>query len=131
MPDTITVTPLYTGLLALLFLYLSARVVFRRYGAGVSIGDGNDKDLQKRIRVQANFAEYTPIALILLAVAGLQGAPLMVLHFLGLTLLLGRCIHAIGLSRTPQLISARRAGMYSTVGMIVITALSNIVHAVF
>jgi len=131
MPDPFTVTPLYAGLLAFLFLFLSIRVVFRRYSAGVSIGDGNDKDLQKRMRVQANFAEYTPIALILLAMAELQGAPLMVLHFLGLMLLSGRCIHAVGLGRSPQLIFARKTGMYLTVGMIVIAAFSNIMHAIF
>ena len=71
----ITISPIYAGLIALLFLVLSYRVTLGRRTHKVSVGDGGHKALVKRIRVQANCAEYAPIGIILLAMAELQGAP--------------------------------------------------------
>jgi uncharacterized membrane protein YecN with MAPEG domain len=46
------VTPIYAGILAILFFVLSIRVVaLRKHGA--SLGDGGDERLQRRIRVTA------------------------------------------------------------------------------
>ena len=70
----LTATPLYAGLLALLFVALSARVIVQRRRAHVSVGDGNDQSLRQKMRVHANFAEYTPIGLVLLGLTELQGA---------------------------------------------------------
>ncbi|WP_297771881.1 MAPEG family protein [uncultured Roseovarius sp.] len=126
---SLTVTPLYAGLLGLLFVILSIRVITTRFTARVTLGDGDDKMLGKRIRVHGNFAEYAPMALILLTLAELQGAPLWVVHLLGLMLLAGRVIHAIGLGRTPQIMLLRRAGMILTFAMIAISALACIGHA--
>ncbi|WP_299848372.1 MAPEG family protein [uncultured Roseovarius sp.] len=126
---SLTITPLYGGLIGLLLVFLSVRVIFRRRSAKVSVGDGADKDLQKRVRVQANCAEYAPIGLILLAMAELQGAPGWVAHFLGLMLLTGRVVHAYGLGVTPQVIPMRKLGMALTFLMLILTALANIGHA--
>ena len=108
------VTPIYAGLLALLFILLSARVIGRRIGAGVSLGDGGDARLMRRIRVQGNFAEYAPFGVLLLAVAELAGAAPLWLHLCGLLLLAGRIGHAIGLGAEPQIMILRRAGMVAT-----------------
>ena len=86
---SLSITPLYGGLIGLLLVSLSVRVILRRRSAHVSLGDGEDKNLLKRMRVQANCAEYAPIGLILLAMAELQGAPGWVVHLLGLMLLGG------------------------------------------
>jgi uncharacterized membrane protein YecN with MAPEG domain len=59
------VTALYAAPLALLFLVLSVRVIQRRRSGQVALGDGGDHLLLRCMRVQANFAEYVPIALIL------------------------------------------------------------------
>ncbi|WP_104017531.1 MAPEG family protein [Roseovarius nitratireducens] len=126
---SLTVTPLYAGLLGLLFVILSIRVITTRFAARVTLGDGGDKMLAKRIRVHGNFAEYAPMGLILLALAELQGAPLWVVHLLGVMLLAGRVIHAIGLGRTPQIMLLRRAGMILTFAMIAISALASLGHA--
>ena len=128
---SLTITPIYAGLIGLLFVYLSARVILRRRAAGISIGDGADKDLSKRIRVQANCAEYAPIALLLLALTELQGAPVWVVHLLGLALLGGRLAHAYGLGRTPQVIAFRVSGMALTFLVILVAAVANIGHALF
>ena len=126
---SMTITPLYAGLIGLLFVLLSARVIAARVTAQVSLGDGGERMLIKRIRVQGNCAEYAPIGLLLLAMAELQGAPGWVVHLLGLSLLTGRILHAIGLDRTPQIVLFRRAGMMLTFAMITFAALANIGHA--
>lgn len=126
-----TVTPIYAGLLALLFLFLSARVIRTRQTERVSVGDADNKLMIKAMRTQANCAEYTPMAVLLLALAELQGAPGWGLHILGLTLLSGRLMHAVGFGRTPQIIPLRKAGMVLTLLMIAVTAIANILHAPF
>lgn len=126
---TLTITPLYGGLIGLLLVVLSARVILRRRAAKVSVGDGADADLLKRIRVQANCAEYAPIALLLLAMAELQGAPSWVVHLLGLMLIAGRLIHAYGLGSTPQIMPLRQLGMVLTFAVIALAALANIGHS--
>jgi uncharacterized membrane protein YecN with MAPEG domain len=127
----ITVTPLYAGLIALLFVYLSFRVIILRRSDRISLGDGGKSDIAKRIRAQGNCAEYAPIALILLALAEFQGAPVWVLHLLGIMLLLGRLLHARGLSQSPQNLNARVFGMLLTLMMVTFTAIANIGHALF
>ena len=126
---TLTITPLYGGIIGLLLVVLSCRVIFRRQTAGVSIGEGDDKDLRKRIRVQSNCVEYAPFGVLLLAMAELQGAPIWVVHVLGCMLIAGRICHAFGLGTTPQVIPLRKVGMLLTFLMLVLTALANIGHA--
>ncbi len=124
-----TVTPLYAGFLALLFITLSLRVIKHRRYARVSTGDGGDATLQRKMRVQANCAEYAPIGLILLGLAEMQRAPDWSLHLLGTMLFLGRLAHAAGMGATPQRMGLRVSGMALTLAMIVLTALGNIAHA--
>ena len=87
------VTPLYAGLLVLWFVVLSLRVIQRRRAAKVSLGDGGDVLLQRAIRGQANFAEYVPLALLLLAVLEVSRFSIYLLHFLGIALLIARLLH--------------------------------------
>ncbi len=125
----ITVTPLYAGLLALLFIALSLRVINARRELGVSVGDGGERLVIKRMRAQANCAEYAPLGIILLALAELQAMPVWSLHVLGLTLLGGRVLHAYGFGATPQVIWGRVGGMYLTFAAITVLALANIALA--
>lgn len=124
------IAPLYAGLLALLFLFLSFRVISFRKHHKVSVGDGGEKLLAKAIRAQANCVEYSSIGLILLIASELQGAPTWAIHGLGVTLLVGRVLHAFGFGSTPQIVPARVWGMALTLGMILIAALSNIIRAI-
>lgn len=128
---TVAVTSLYTALVALLFLVLSARVILYRRAHMISLGDTGDKALLKRMRAQANCGEYAPIALLLLLVAELNAAPALALHLMGLTLLVGRVLHAVGFSATPQRMILRQVGMVMTLGMILLSALGLIGHALF
>lgn len=118
------VTALYAALLALLFLSLSLRVIGQRHRARIALGTGGDPGLQRAVRVHANFAEYAPIVLVLLLVAELLAAPGWWLHVLGLALLAGRVLHAIGVSREPEDIRIRTAGMTLTFAALAAGALT-------
>lgn len=117
------ITAFYASLLAFLFLLLSVRVISQRREARVEIGFGESRELLRRSRVHANFAEYVPMALLLLAFAESLKAPGAALHALGLALLAGRLVHAYGLSQTPHILKLRVLGMWLTLGVIGLAAL--------
>ena len=93
------VTAIYAAVLGLLLLALAARVTVRRREARVGLGTGGDSTLERAIRVHGNFTENVPLALVLLLAAELNGAPYALLHLCGLALVVGRVLHALGLSR--------------------------------
>ena len=117
------VTAFYASLLAFLFVLLSLRVIAQRREAQVEIGVGESRELLRRSRVHANFAEYVPIALLLLAFAESLKVPQVALHVLGATLLAGRLLHAYGLSQTPHILKWRTLGMVLTLTTIGLAAL--------
>jgi len=95
------VTPLYAGLLALWFLVLSWRVIQRR-GKGIYLGDGGDQALLRVIRGHANFAEYVPLALLMMGFLEVARFSIYVLHALGIVLLVGRLLHGYALPFTAH-----------------------------
>jgi uncharacterized membrane protein YecN with MAPEG domain len=107
------VTPLYAGLLALWFLVLSFRVVGRRR-AGVYLGDGGDTALLRVIRGHANFAEYVPLALLLMGMLEVSRFSIYLLHALGIVLLVARLLHGYALSFTPKFSFGRLWGAVLT-----------------
>jgi uncharacterized protein len=117
------IVPFYAGLLALLFVVLSVRVIRQRRGAKVAIGPGGNPSLERAMRVHANFAEYVPFAVLLLALMELQRAPAFLLHALGLVLLVGRLAHAYGVSQEKENFRFRVTGMMATFATLVIAAL--------
>lgn len=94
------ITSLYAGLLALVFLALSARVVAVR--GRVSLGDGGDPVVLRRMRGHANFAEYVPLILLMMALLEFQHAAGWQLHAIGATLVVARLLHGIALSFTQK-----------------------------
>ena len=106
-----SITLLYGGLLALVFLMLSARVVQGRGKGGVSLGDGGQPELLRRIRGHANFAEYVPLQLLLLALLeGNGGLAAWALHALGATLVVSRLLHGFAMSFTEKWVFGRFYG---------------------
>ena len=104
------VTPLYAGLLGLLFLVLSVRVIRRRRNAKISLGDGSDAVMLRVIRGHANFAEYVPLALLLMAILELSRFSIYALHALGIALVVARLLHGYALSFTDKFMRGRVAG---------------------
>jgi uncharacterized membrane protein YecN with MAPEG domain len=121
-------TSVYAGLITLIFLTLTWRVIMYRRANTISLGDAGDKNLLKRMRAQANCAEYAPLGLILMALTELAGAPGLVLHVMGIALLGGRLLHALGFAATPQRIILRQLGTGLTLLMLGASALALIGH---
>lgn len=125
----IVVTPIYAGLLALLYVFLSLRVIRLRRAQRISLGDGGDAQMQRRMRVHGNFAEYVPLALVLMFLAEWLGQPTWLIHLMGALLLIGRAAHAYGVSQTPQILPLRVGGMVSTIAAIMVGAIANLTGA--
>ena len=120
------VTPIYAALCGLLLIFLSHRVIRRRQRLDIALGDDGEPQIRRAMRVQANFVEYAPIALILIALAELQGHAFWLLHGLGSLLVCGRLLHAFGVARDPENFRFRVAGMTLTFAAIVIASLANL-----
>ena len=127
----LTITPLYAGLLVLIYVALSALVVRQRFRVEMATGEKDETQLNRSIRVHANFGEYVPLGLILMLCAELQDAPAVAVHAMGLTLLVARLAHAVGMSRTPQISVLRGGGFLLTALMLILSALAVIAHAIF
>ncbi len=118
------VTSIYAAILAFLFVYLSIRVIGQRKSSRVALGMGDDRNLERRARVQANFAEYVPLALISLLLAELAGLPRLMLHAAGAIFVVGRILHAIGVSGQPEDFRLRTGGMAATFSVILFLAVA-------
>jgi uncharacterized membrane protein YecN with MAPEG domain len=100
----LSITPIYVSILGLLFLPITARVALYRIKSKISLGTGDDPELVRRMRGQANFVETVPIALLLLIVMEVLGASNTWLHTLGLMLVLGRITHYFKLIEMAPLV---------------------------
>lgn len=108
------IAAIYAALLTLLFLALTFRALARRFASRIVLGTGGDRALERAVRVHANFAEYVPVFLAALIAAELCGAPAAALHAAGAAMLAGRLAHAAGMSREPDIVPLRAAGMVLT-----------------
>jgi len=104
------VTLAAAGILGLMYLYLSARVVMARGSSKITIGDGavgnvtmgNEAEasrLQVACRVHANFSEYVPVALVLMGGIEMAGASHWFMMLLAIVLIAGRVAHPVGMYR--------------------------------
>ena len=117
------VTPLYAGLLVLWSLVLSMRVVQHRRRAKVSLGNGGDPALLQVIRGHANFAEYVPLALLLLIILELSRFSIYVIHALGAALLVARLLHGYALAFSAEWRFGRYWGTVLTFVILILEAI--------
>jgi uncharacterized membrane protein YecN with MAPEG domain len=82
---------------AVINIWISIRVGQTRGAAKVSVGDGGDERLLRRMRAHANFIENTPLVLILIAAVELSGKGAAWLAIVGALYMLGRVLHALGM----------------------------------
>lgn len=126
----LTATPIYAALSAFILIHLSLRVIRTRRSEKIALGDGGNAALLRASRAQANFAEYVPMALLLMGLAELQGAPVLAIHALGLVLLAGRLAHAYGVSQAEEDYRFRTRGMQLTFLVLAAAAVLILVQAV-
>lgn len=105
----LSTTSILASLLACLAIVLSIHISARRAMIGMkagvihkaAFGDADDPMLRNSVRAFGNFIEYTPTALILLALMELSGANTSLLWWLGGSFVAGRVIHAIAMTFIP------------------------------
>jgi uncharacterized membrane protein YecN with MAPEG domain len=121
-----SITSAYLGILALLYLVLGLQVSRLRRGNKVLFGDGGNIQLRSAIRAHANFVEYVPIIVLMIAMLEMSGMPAMRVHLLMGALLVARLLHPLGMyvgPRTLQFQICRVGGISLTLLVMLAAAL--------
>ena len=95
LPVTLTIA----AAAAVVNLWLAFRIVPTRVKEKVLVGDNDDPRLRARMRAHANFVEYAPFVLILMALIELAGGATLWLWIAGIAFVLGRVVHGLGMDR--------------------------------
>ena len=133
------ITTVTAALLAVIFIVLSVRVGAARGKSKASLGDGSGGlipageehtvPLLVACRSHANFAEYVPLALILIGLAEHNGAPCTLLLAVATALVIGRIVHPFGMGRKiPN--PFRAGGALLTILAIATAAITLLVRSV-
>lgn len=122
------VTLIYAGLLGVMLVGLTLHVIRHRGRTGIGLGDGGDPLLARAIRAHANFIEYVPIALVTMTLLELAMAPAVLLHGLGVSLLVGRIVHAWALHRSAGASTPRAVGVGLTFLAILVGAVAALYY---
>jgi len=124
------ITVLYAGLLGLLHLALTMRVIRGRQTLSVSLGHGGDAELERRIRGHANFVEYVPLVLVLMLALEGTGAASGLIHGIGIILVIARALHGFALAYTESWVPGRFYGTLLTLIVLAIASLAAVYQGV-
>src|SRR5271167_3033508 len=103
-------TAIYTAVLGLLAALLTVNVIVNRVRVKVDIADGGVAALAQAIRAHGNFAEQTPLALILIGLVEAFGYRSPVVNGLGAVFLIARFLSAWGLNSSLKQTFGRQSG---------------------
>lgn len=103
---------LYIGINLILTLILAILVVRQRAKHSISLGTGDNEDMERAMRAHGNNVEYISIALPGLIALALLGASTTLIHVAGLLVTVGRFSHAFGISKGVDIF--RQLGTLST-----------------
>ncbi|TVZ41121.1 hypothetical protein P886_0460 [Alteromonadaceae bacterium 2753L.S.0a.02] len=128
MESVLPVTSFMAASLGILMFLLTWLVSMRRAVLGKQagdigkfvFGDGDDETLRRRIRAFGNFVEYSPYALVMVALIELQHAPNSLLWSLAAAFVIGRIVHAIAMLYNPRFPLPRALAMFTTYGCLLI-----------
>ena len=120
----LAITGLYSSLLVIVYMLLSFNVIRLRLTRKVGIGSNGIKSIDQAIRAHGNFAEYVPLALIMLAALELSHFDQTWLHVFGASLLVSRVLHAIGLIKSAGATLPRQIGALITFAVMLVMAIS-------
>lgn len=117
------ITLIFAGVAALVNLWLAIRCGRVRTAEKISHGDGGSVLLQRRMRAHLNFAENTPLVLVLILVLELSGTPPLWLAIGAALYIIARIAHGIGMDAD----SGSKARMFGTlVTMLTLLALAGL-----
>lgn len=122
MASSLSITSFYLVLLIAMYVPFTLRVGGYRFRNKISLGDGGDAELLKRIRAHANFVETVPLAIFTIAVVELSGAGTGILHALGMLLVVGRLSHYLQVAGLVKTLHFRTGGMFFTLFVYIIGA---------
>jgi uncharacterized protein len=122
-----TITSLYAGILGLILIAVAFPAGMLRGKLNISVGDGGNPSLLLAMRRHANFAEWVPLALILIAALELNHVRPMVIHVLGAALVFARISHAIGIQQNNMKVPARFVGAMLTMLIVLVASVWAIV----
>jgi len=105
---SLPISMLYLSLLSLTALTITIGIVKVRMKTGISLGDGDDENLKRVMRVQSNLLENLLPFSILFILLELNNTSIILLHTIGTVFLIARLIHAFGFSKK----SGRSFGRY-------------------
>jgi len=111
---------------ALIAIWLALRVGRVRAAEKIAHGDAGNPLLLKRMRAQANYVEYTPFALILIALIELSGRGGLWLSIVAAVYFLARVLHALGMDND----NARNVLRGSGIGVTLLSLLGLGIYAV-
>ena len=103
---------IFFGAAALVNFWLSMRCGQVRTSEKISHGDGGNVLLSRRMRAQLNFAENTPIIMLLVLALELAGANSDALWAISAIYIVGRICHALGMD--PDSSKLRMIGVLAT-----------------
>lgn len=115
------VTLATAGAAALINLWLAVRILRIRFGQRIIHGDGGDARLAQRMRAHLNFAEYTPLILILIAAIEWNAGSSVWLAAAGALYVAGRIAHPIGMDGW---LPARQFGTVVTLSLTAVLGLA-------
>jgi uncharacterized membrane protein YecN with MAPEG domain len=125
-------TSAYAGVFGVIFFALSLWVVLGRLKFRVIHGDGGKPFLNRRIRAHANFAEYVPFILFLVALLEASGSGPTTVHALLLPLVIVRIAHPFGMlapESAPAQYIFRGASIVVTFAILVISSVLLLTRA--
>lgn len=125
------ITGIYAAIFAIAQAIMVPWIARTRWREKISLGDGDNEELQRKTRVYGNYVEIVWPAMILMALAELGGAPGWVIHWMGLLMIISRISHAGALLKGPGYGPYRMAGMMISMAVFTIGAMLCIALAIF
>jgi uncharacterized membrane protein YecN with MAPEG domain len=121
-------TAVYAAVLGLLAVLLTVNVIVNRVRAKVDSGDGGVASLAQAIRAHANFAEQTPLVLLLIGLVEAIGYRSLIVLGLGGIFVLARVLSAWGLNTSLKQTFGRQTGAPLTI-LVTVAAAALILYA--
>ncbi|WP_034719114.1 MAPEG family protein [Bacteriovorax sp. DB6_IX] len=120
-------TFLYASLLGVLYFLISLETINARRRNQISLGVGDNRQIEQIVSAHSNFSAYTPILLILLF--GLENSEQVspyIVHLFGLLIFFGRIFHYRAFRKEKMNFKYRVLGMRLTLWSLLVMSLVNI-----
>jgi uncharacterized membrane protein YecN with MAPEG domain len=121
------ISAFYAGLLGLLAIAIAVQCGRVRGKTEITLGDGGNPELQTAMRRHANFVEFVPLVLVLIALLELNGVSKAAIHGLGAGLLVARLCHAVGFGSEGPIGVLRAVGAAGSTLVLLIASIWSIV----